>query len=207
MAVLDEMDKIDAALEKTRAARTALGIPTREAARGLLEQEATTTTLDREILSLRARTDEDQQVGRVDAQVHQRREVLAGLEATRRRLEEQRASLADLLERHQGADAAAVGREAALTARREKIAAHQTIFTVDTELDQIITAFKLTFMCLCAQLMKRYLGTHLEIDTLIRGVLTLPGERVLTPGVETTRIFRQPRDIDPMPRWRRPAAC
>ena len=75
-----------------------------------------------------------------------------------------------------------------------------TIFTVDTELDEIITAFKLTFMCLCKQLMNRYLGTRVEIDTLIRGVLTLPDERVLTRGVETIRIFRQARERELMPR-------
>jgi len=73
-------------------------------------------------------------------------------------------------------------------------------FTIDVELDQIMTAFKLTFMNLCAVLMGSYLGKSMELDTLIRGVLTLPGERVLSPATETIRIYRRDRDRDLMPR-------
>ena len=112
---------------------------------------------------------------------------------------ERAATLTADIQRQRTADATAAAKEKELTIRREKIAAHRTIFTVDTELDEILTAFKLTFMCLCSQLMARYLGTKMELDTLIRGVLTLPGERAITPGVETIRIFRQPRDRDLMP--------
>ncbi len=69
------------------------------------------------------------------------------------------------------------------------------IFTVDVALDQVMTALKLTFMNVCAVLMSQYLlGPTLELDTLIRGVLTLPGEREQTAGTETIRLYRTDRD-------------
>lgn len=78
---------------------------------------------------------------------------------------------------------------------REKLDRRREIYTVDTELDQVMTAFKLTFMNLCSLLMRRYLDeAQLALDTLIRAVLTLPGQRVTTPTTETVRIWRQPRD-------------
>ena len=71
---------------------------------------------------------------------------------------------------------------------------------MDVELDQILTAFKLTFLNLCSTLLTRYLGGRpLPLDTLIRGILTLPGEREYTATTETIRIWRQPRDRDIMP--------
>lgn len=68
------------------------------------------------------------------------------------------------------------------------------IFTVDVELDELMTAYKLTFMNLCRVLMNKYLGMAMELETLIEAVLTLPGERVVTPTQETVRIYRSPRD-------------
>ncbi len=76
----------------------------------------------------------------------------------------------------------------------ERLSAHRQIFTVDVELDEIMTAFKFTFMNLCAVLMTTWLGVNMEIETLIESVLTLPGERVTTATTETVRIYRQPRD-------------
>lgn len=74
------------------------------------------------------------------------------------------------------------------------------IFTVDVALDQVMTALKLTFMNLCAALQARYLGgAKLQLDTLIRGILTLPGERVRTRETETIRIYRHDRDRELMP--------
>jgi hypothetical protein len=85
-------------------------------------------------------------------------------------------------------------------AEAEHRASQTRVFTIDVELDQIMTAFKLTFMNLCFYLMAHYLGgKKVEIDTLIRAVLTLPGERVRTTSTETIRIFRQPRDREFMP--------
>jgi len=77
----------------------------------------------------------------------------------------------------------------------EQLSRRRRVFTMDTELDQVMTAFKLTFMNLCGLLQSEYLsGSRMELDTLIRGVLTLPGERVRTHNTETIRLWRHPRD-------------
>lgn len=93
------------------------------------------------------------------------------------------------------------GRIEALDARIEKLrsdrdrrASQTTIFTVDTELDEIMTAYKVTFMNLATRLCHDHMGERMELDTLIRSVLTLPGERVVAASTETIRIYRQPRD-------------
>jgi transposase len=200
VAVLDEMDRIDVALAKALGSRRALAEAAEAVACRLGEQEATIAMYDAELAALGARVEAGWQRGHADPHAMRRQELVEGLRASRGKAEEHRAALADQLVKNQCPGAKVQAREAELTARRVQIAAHQTIFTVDTELDEIITAFKLTFMCLCKQLMKRYLGTSVEIDTLIRGVLTLPGERVLTRGVETIRIFRQARERELMPR-------
>lgn len=76
----------------------------------------------------------------------------------------------------------------------ERLSTGRQIFTVDVELDEIVMAFKLTFMNLCHVLMKTCLTVDMEIETLIDAVLTLPGERVTSKSTETIRIYRQPRD-------------
>ena len=86
-------------------------------------------------------------------------------------------------------------------ADRERLEAKTQIFTVDVALDQACTALKLVFMNLAAMFMTRYLpGPRLQLDTLIRGVLTLPGERSRTSSVETIRIYRHDRDAALMAR-------
>ena len=86
------------------------------------------------------------------------------------------------------------------TTRLERRAGQTNVFTIDVELDQVMTAFKLTFMNLCAYFMAHYLGSKkAQLDTLIRAVLTLPGERVRTRSTETIRIWRQHRDREFMP--------
>lgn len=80
----------------------------------------------------------------------------------------------------------------------ERLSTQRRIFTVDVELDEIVMAFKLTFMNLCGVLMTTYLAVDMEIETLIDAVLTLPGERVTTRSTETIRIYRQPRDTRAM---------
>ena len=76
----------------------------------------------------------------------------------------------------------------------ERLASQHRIFTVDVELDELMTAYKLTFMNLAKRLMRRYLELPLELETLIEAVLTLAGERVRTATTETIRIYRSPRD-------------
>lgn len=81
----------------------------------------------------------------------------------------------------------------------DRISKHAHIYTVDTELDQILLAFKLTFLNLCHTFLARYCdGRRLEIDTLISALFTLPGARLRTRATETIRIYRQPRDPDTM---------
>jgi transposase len=205
VAVLDEMDRIDAALAKVLESRHSLAQVSETATRQLGEQEATVTVYDNELAALEARTEADWQRGRAEPQPAHRKELVEALRASKQKAEDHRAVLADVLGKNASAEAKVQAKENELAERRSKIAAHQTIFTVDTELDEIITAFKLTFMCLCKQLMNRYLGIRVETDTLIRGVLTLPGERILTRGLETIRIFRQPRERELMPHVE--AAC
>lgn len=90
--------------------------------------------------------------------------------------------------------AASDAKQQKLAEERSVLERRREIFTVDVELDELLTAFKLTFMNLCCLLMKQYLGTWMELETLIDAVLTLPGERVITPTTETVRIFRPSRD-------------
>ncbi len=86
-------------------------------------------------------------------------------------------------------------------ADRDRLEAKTEIFTVDVALDQVCTALKLAFMNLAAMFMSRYLpGPRFQLDTLIRGILTLPGERVRTPQTETVRIYRADRDTELMAR-------
>src|SRR5690606_18296099 len=86
----------------------------------------------------------------------------------------------------------------ALIAKHEVQQRLREIFTVDVELDEIMTSYKLTFMNLARHVMERYLGERMELDTLIRSVLTLPGERVRTPTQDLVRIYAQERDPETM---------
>ena len=106
-------------------------------------------------------------------------------------LARERAKLRELISDEEGARA----RKLADAAR---LSSHRHIFTVDVELDEIMTAFKFTFMNLCGVLMTEHLGVNYEIETLIDSVLTLPGERATTAEMETIRIFRQDRDAKVM---------
>jgi transposase len=78
---------------------------------------------------------------------------------------------------------------------RAKLESRIEVFTVDTELDEILLAYKLTFLNLCAWLLRHYFPSlNVETTTFIEHVLTLPGDRVRTHATETVRIYRQPRD-------------
>jgi len=82
--------------------------------------------------------------------------------------------------------------------RHEVLERKTEIYTVDVELDQIMTAYKLTFLNLCQRLMREHLEVPWQIDHLIRAVLSLPGRRRQTPKTETIEIFRQERDPEAM---------
>lgn len=85
-----------------------------------------------------------------------------------------------------------------LAEQRASLQRQTEIFTVDTELDELMTGYKLTFINLCGYLMREYLDHRMELDTLIASVLTLPGERVRTATTETIRLYRHERDAQAM---------
>jgi hypothetical protein len=144
----------------------------------------------------------DQQIarGEMTAQV-QRSNWAIGLWETWR--ETKRGDLRELEQRVSRVEAAVASAEATRASKQadlERTESQTRIFTVDVALDQVMTALKLTFMNLCAAFMARYLGgAKLQLDTLIRGILTLPGERVRTASTETIRIYRHHRDRELMP--------
>lgn len=87
-------------------------------------------------------------------------------------------------------------RRARLRTEQEQLRQRTLIHTVDTELDEIILSMKCLFLHLCHCLQGQYLGTKLDIDTLIRRVLTLPGEQLLDAegSVVGVRIYRNRKD-------------
>ena len=89
---------------------------------------------------------------------------------------------------------------ATIEADRAALERRREIYTIDIELDEVMTAFKLTFMNLCRHFCRNYLGDEkVELETLIQAVFSLPGERVRTDATETIRIWRQARDRRFMP--------
>jgi len=113
-----------------------------------------------------------------------------GSEKIRARMHKLRAR-ADKLTKRQATVTESLGR---WRAEREKLADRTEIFTVDTELDEILTGYKLTFLNLSKHLQRYYLDTKMETETLIAHVLTLPGQRVVTRSTETIQIWRQSRE-------------
>lgn len=87
-------------------------------------------------------------------------------------------------------------KEGALLAERETLARNTMILTVDTELDEIMLAIKCLFIHLSQRLLREYLGMKLELDSLIRRVLTLPGELDVDKRGRAVaiRIYRNPKD-------------
>ena len=88
----------------------------------------------------------------------------------------------------------ATSRVKSLAAERAAHERNRTIFTVDTVLDELMTAYKLNFLNLVNVLRRDHLDTTMETETLIRAVLTLPGERRITADTETIRIYPHKRD-------------
>ena len=195
LAVLDAVEKLDASIAKGVAA--------------LAEQEREIGQIQEERARYRAALDKaDERVAQVRAEVGReladtnaspkragrRFDILQRLEDWRESIRTRVRSLGDRLEKLGESRAKAEHSLDRKQKERAKKAARTEIFTVDTELDEILTGFKLTFLNLCNHLQRHYLGTRMETDTLIQHVLTLPGERVVTRDTETIRIWRQPRE-------------
>jgi len=85
-----------------------------------------------------------------------------------------------------------------LVTQWEDLAAKTQIYTVDTELDEIMMGYKLTFLNLSRMLMRDYMGVNWQVDHLINAVLNLPGDRRRTSTQEIIRIYRQDRDAEAM---------
>ncbi|MBN2800751.1 MAG: hypothetical protein JXX28_16540 [Deltaproteobacteria bacterium] len=196
--MLDRLEKLDGRERRVVAAKEAAAAALSEAQREVRTWEEAQESLDASAEKHRAgvasgprtgsaRTALTAQLERYATVEHLR--VKAG-EACRQHRDEVDAAGASLRASEEKLGRIAEER-AALARRRE-------IFTVDVELDEVMTAFKLTFMNLCCVLMRQHLGTWMELETLIETVLTLPGERAVTATTETVRIYRPARDAKTM---------
>jgi hypothetical protein len=200
VAVIDKLEKIEGQQRRTDARMATAQTAAAELRAVEAEKVEVIQKVDARLAVLRAALDED------IAQDHAGTQTFRANYATARAFEtaleplriaaRQAAQGAEKAERqHEVAQARAV----ALDADKARLERKRRIFTVDVELDEIMTAFKVTFMNLCAVFMTTYLGREMQLDTLIRSILTLPGERVRTQTTETIRIWRQPRDREAMP--------
>jgi len=192
-AVIDEMERLDADAMKThvacnRAERRVQGLG------GDL-----VTTEDMKVITeedLDAAKDAARGLGdaATPAEVRAAYEHVEDLRGQQVEYAKECAKLVRALNEEEQSLAALQERKKHLADRIETLERRREIYTVDTELDEIMTAYKLTFLNLATWVMRAYFGTSMQLDTLIRAILTLPGERVLTPTEETVRIYHQPRD-------------
>ena len=216
VAVVTRVDKLESQLQKLEAERATLEaaaeVPPAPSAIGPLHpaealvpasSPAPPVMVERvhkRAISLRAEIDTDRLAGRTDQPpAQERRSMLAHLDAW---LSAQ-LTLAVVAPKALHAATRLLQIQAAIlqkTTERDRLQEHREIFTIDTELDEIMTAFKITFMNLCRAFVSLCLNDErVELHTLIQAVLTLPGQRLTSPAVETIRIWRQPRDRRFMP--------
>lgn len=193
VAVLSAMEKLEASIGKLDG-EIAAGPLTRPddqvSAAQLAEYEAWTRTA-------KAAFDADVEAGHGATQaVRLRHRTLRAMEVW---LEEKHAAEEKEHAREEARTEKAAKRDH-LVAERDLLARRREIYTIDVELDEVMTAFKLTFMNLCREFLRTCLGgERIELETLIRSVFNLPGQRVRTETTETIRIWRQPRDRRMMP--------
>lgn len=201
VAVVDRVEKLEGKLRKNEVVRTESLAKATEVAEQLQIQAEAAARVEARLDVLQQGTDEAiadkrTQTGRFRTDYRTSRVFQEFLPELRGKVEALTAEQASLQEAAQAAEQSMAAARAELARK----ATHTRIFTIDVELDQVMTAFKLTFMNLAAYLLAHYLGgKKAQLDTLIRAVLTLPGQRVRTPTTETIRIFRQPRDREYMP--------
>jgi hypothetical protein len=194
VAVVTELEKLEARLARCDEQRSR-ELVVRES---LVEEHADWARVEAEVGEMIAGVlaEMDQRIAAEDTG-REFAECYADLRRHQRWVEEAGAELGRLREQLDDATRRIDALETRMTkmrADRERRVGQTMIFTVDTELDEIMTSYKLTFMNLCTRLIRHHMGERMELDTLIRSVLTLPGERVMTRSTETIRIYRQPRD-------------
>lgn len=216
VAVVTRVDKLESQLQKLETERSTLetlvGAPPAPSAidpllpaeptvpSGVSASPATVERAHNRALSLRAEIEADRLAERMDQPLAQERRYMLGhLDAW---LSAQ-LTLAVVAPKALQASTRLLQVQAAIhqkTTERDRLQEHREIFTIDTELDELMTAFKLTFMNLCCAFVSHCLkDERVELHTLIQAVLSLPGQRLRSPTVETIRIWRQPRDRRFMP--------
>jgi hypothetical protein len=201
VAVIDRIEKLEGKVRKEQAtSEQALAQATATAEQHRMQAEAV-ANVEARLAELQHDTDQavatkSEQASHFRTDYRTSRALQDGVSSMREKAEALAVEHVLLVET---AKAAAQATEAATT-EIERRAAKTRIFTIDVELDEVMTGFKLTFMNLAAYFLAHYLGgKKAELDTLIRAVLTLPGERVRTSSKETIRIYRQTRDREYMP--------
>jgi hypothetical protein len=201
VAVLDRMEQLEGQIRKHEAAQAQALSRAAEVAEQHQDHAAAVAAVEARLDEIQQGTDEA--VAAKGTETRHFRNDYQTSRVFQTHLPAMRAKAAELTAEHDHlADLAASANQATQTAKAEleRRAAQTRIFTIDVELDQIMTAFKLTFMNLAIYFMAHYLGgKKVQLDTLIRAVLTLPGERVRTSTTETIRIYRQARDREFMP--------
>lgn len=193
VAVLDKLDKLDGQMRRLAQERSRHDALVESLRGELADWERVSEDLEPEVTARRTALGERLAAG-------ERGEALSAYfkdyELMDRWLSEARGECHGLQRRLLAATkavAAAEERRKRLDVERALLERRREIFTVDVELDEVLTAFKLTFMNLCGVLMGAYLGQWMELETLIEAVLTLPGERALTRTTETVRLYRPDR--------------
>lgn len=194
VAVLDRIERLTGQVARCDvriAKHEALAVELRAEAE-LLQQALDTSVplIERD----REAWDEAIQEGELTEELRQQHATLRIWEEWIRETRAKHAEVSLRLQRAEAAIAKAKSSRARCLEEMQRHEGRRQIFTVDVELDELMTAYKLTFMNLAKRLMRRYLGLSLELETLIEAVLTLAGERVRTATTETIRIYRQPRD-------------
>ncbi len=77
-------------------------------------------------------------------------------------------------------------KEALLASRRE-------IYQADTELDRIVSVYKLAFVLLCEVALREFFaGLNISLATFMRQILTLPGKRVVDGYQEFIQLATPP---------------
>ena len=195
VAVLDELDKLDVQIGRgeDNLEQATAGL---DAARDDLSAHK---TAERQVAArIRALLNEfDQQLatpGTLRDGLRENVGTLRALEQWQEKAKGRQRALQVSVDKLSRQQSALEGSLARWRAERDKLLGRTEIFTIDTELDEVLTAFKLTFLNLCRHLQRHYLDTKMETETLIAHVLTLPGQRVLTRSTETIQIWRQSRE-------------
>ncbi|MCP4109033.1 MAG: hypothetical protein GY749_26480 [Desulfobacteraceae bacterium] len=73
------------------------------------------------------------------------------------------------------------------------------VYRIDTELDQIMTCFKLSFANICSLFLSECMNNErFEIRTLFESVFRLEGNAVITDGEKTIRLAENPKEPELM---------